>query len=262
MPQEELDNYQLFVSYSGLITNQFPNKFPITKHENFNGLSILGSGLSRISTFDYFVNEHSQPNNQISKFIDYAISINEKLIWFNFFSTRSGSHESILALNFFHAKQLFWTSMYKRLEQQKTTESKGKLSIVDTSESDNFAKWMNVVSSGFNHDPNKSKLTSEVLGKLSTTDNSFLYLYKIGDRAVSACQIHIVGNLASLYWVATAKEEQGKGFARQMVSEIEQRLIEKGISTIHLQSTPAGIKTYKSLGFVEIGKVDLYLSRN
>lgn len=262
MSQEKLDNYQLFVSYSGLITNQFPNSNTTTKIESFNGLSILGSGLSRISTLDYFVNEYAQNRNQISKFVEYANSQNEKLIWFNFFSTSDENHEPILALNFIHAKQLAWTSMYKRLENHKMTECQGNLSIVDSSDTKMFTNWMNVVSSGFNHDPKKSLLTSKVLGKLTTRDQTYFYIYEIGNLAVSACQIHIAGNLASLYWVATAKEEQGKGFAKQMISELEQRLFEIGISTIHLQSTPQGLKTYQSLGFNEIGKIDLYLSRN
>lgn len=112
-----------------------------------------------------------------------------------------------------------------------------------------------------------SKVNNEFETPLSKKQNLFDLAEKFSRKA-TICAVHvdgkivamvagytenIVDNLAYISVVATLPEEQGKGYAKQMLMEFLNICSKKSISAVHLytnQGNLAALNLYKNLGFI------------
>jgi GNAT superfamily N-acetyltransferase len=80
------------------------------------------------------------------------------------------------------------------------------------------------------------------------------------DVPAAALMLHFSHGLAGVYWVGTAPEARGKGFATVLMTRASNLAFEHGARAVILQATPYGEPVYKKLGYEEVTRYPWYLA--
>ncbi len=79
------------------------------------------------------------------------------------------------------------------------------------------------------------------------------YIVLLDGKVVSVVQA-IFNNYVKLGWLATRKEYRGKGFAKQLMNYVIEKLKEQEVDEIKINSHIDLVSLYKELGFEKIGR--------
>lgn len=60
---------------------------------------------------------------------------------------------------------------------------------------------------------------------------------------------NVINNMAYISVVVTLPEEQGKGYAKQLLNEFIEIARKKGLTAVHLYSSPVALRMYIKMGF-------------
>ena len=71
-----------------------------------------------------------------------------------------------------------------------------------------------------------------------------------------ACAIAVVfsANEAKIRQMAVATEHQGKGCGNSIIHSIEAKLVQQGITYLHLHARLTAVRFYEKLGYVRVGQ--------
>lgn len=129
--------------------------------------------------------------------------------------------------------------------------------VEDTEE---VREWAQAFALGFELPSRVAEVFSPV-GGIGTDDDAPLRCFAItrGRRIVSTSMLYLYHGIAGVYCVSTIPEERGKGLAAHATAEPLRRMISIGYRVGVLQSTTAGYKVYRRLGFTDFGAVPLYV---
>lgn len=81
------------------------------------------------------------------------------------------------------------------------------------------------------------------------------------DVPVASSQLVVHGNVAGLYYVATVKAAQRKGYADAITRAAMREGFARGCDLVCLQASPAGRPVYERIGFNVIGEYITYVPR-
>jgi ribosomal protein S18 acetylase RimI-like enzyme len=79
-----------------------------------------------------------------------------------------------------------------------------------------------------------------------------------GDRPLATTSVHVDGDLAGVYFVATMPEARGRGIGSAVTRAAMRYASDAGATRAALQSSDVGVSVYRGLGFVERCVVSAY----
>jgi ribosomal protein S18 acetylase RimI-like enzyme len=197
------------------------------------------------------------PNCNIDKGEDKEININfeDENYSKNWFLTESfvkKNKEQIKKAKLFPVGK--WTNMYLKKEALFPVEKTLNFSIhkLNKNEIESFVK---IVNASFNKEIFSFKLIEEQL-----SGKNFLFLSgKLNNHIVSTAVFYNNENTIGLYFIATKKEYQKKGFASKTIINGMNHFIQKGFTNFILHSTDSGKNLYKKLGFIPENKLRIFV---
>lgn len=102
--------------------------------------------------------------------------------------------------------------------------------------------------------------------------NIFEFLIKAGNQLISLKKNgRIIGTSmifnddfgsAGIYMFSMNKEERGKGYGKQLLNFTLNTIFRAGKKNVVLQATRMGVFLYKSAGFIENSKIDLFITKH
>ncbi len=121
-------------------------------------------------------------------------------------------------------------------------------------------EWAQTFAQGFELPYRVAEVFSPA-GDVGASENASVQYFAITNkrRMVSTSMLYLNHGLAGVYCVSTIPEERGKGLAAHVTAEPLRRVNATGLRVGALQSTTAGYKVYRRLGFTDFGAVPLYV---
>src|SRR5262245_57888180 len=84
------------------------------------------------------------------------------------------------------------------------------------------------------------------------------WIARIGGEAMSNVTLHVSGDIAGIYDLATRPEARGLGLARLLTSCVLDAARAQGATVAVLHSTPMAVELYRRLGFAAYGRLRLF----
>lgn len=132
--------------------------------------------------------------------------------------------------------------------------------IVEVSSSDMLDDWIIPIASGFQSSAQDTKLYLNLIKKAFNSDSNLLkhfILYENG-KPITSASLYFVEEIARLDNVSTLREKQGLGYGKKIVQYCANKSRLAGSKRMEFESSEQGIKLYRKLGFLEVGKSYIY----
>jgi ribosomal protein S18 acetylase RimI-like enzyme len=118
------------------------------------------------------------------------------------------------------------------------------------------AEWMELATVRFGLDATGSSMVKQLME--DNIDHAHWFLAKVDGVPLSKAVLHITGDLAGIYAVATAEEGRGRGLAKALTKHALATARDSGCQLGLLHSTPMAREMYRSLGFRDVATFELW----
>jgi GNAT superfamily N-acetyltransferase len=81
---------------------------------------------------------------------------------------------------------------------------------------------------------------------------------RMDGRVVATAAVVLTGDVAGLYWIATAPEYRGRGVGAELTTSAMEIARDHGAGLCTLQASTMGEPVYRRLGFAGVGEVELF----
>lgn len=150
----------------------------------------------------------------------------------------------------------FWVGMY--IIPIETRKEKilplGEIGFVNTKE--DLTEWLELVSDELF---SGSSLSVDIFNYLLILDCKLLYIRQDGKLIATAMIYHDEYDIDGIYMVCVSRNYRGKGYGKLIMNNILQFLYERKSRLCILQSTRLGISMYKSTGFINSNRYNLFM---
>lgn len=147
-----------------------------------------------------------------------------------------------------------WAAMTHSLSTVKSNDS--ALSIQQITSENEIEHWTKVVATELLADPEMGSALFKTLAKM---DGFYFFLGFCQSKAVACSILFTHENEAGIYLVATDKNFRKRGFGSDITNICLQKAKELGCERVHIQATDIGKKMYASLGFEDMGAVQVVI---
>jgi ribosomal protein S18 acetylase RimI-like enzyme len=86
-----------------------------------------------------------------------------------------------------------------------------------------------------------------------------MFLGTVGGRPVASAMLLVAGRSAGLYNIGVLKRYRGRGFGRAMTEAAVAEGRRRGCALATLYATADGARLYRSMGFQDVGRVDIWV---
>lgn len=118
-----------------------------------------------------------------------------------------------------------------------------------------FSEWLKIVETELMGD---HSLNADVFHFLLENGNCYFYLGFEGKQAIATSFLFVKEKDAGVYLVSTKTSHRKKGFGQEMTRVCILKAKELKCEYAYLQATKLGAGVYKSLGFVNMGAIDVF----
>ncbi len=146
-----------------------------------------------------------------------------------------------------------WTAMTHPLDKLTPQESQ-LLSIQEVTSQNEIQLWGKIVATELMNDP---EMDVQMFAYMIAMETCYFYLGWIGDKAIASAMLFVKEGVGGIYLVATDKEHQKQGFGAAVTNSCLHKAKELNCQRVDIQATDAGKNMYASLGFIDVGKIDV-----
>jgi ribosomal protein S18 acetylase RimI-like enzyme len=149
-----------------------------------------------------------------------------------------------------------WVGMACKLNDVNPRFSAAGIRIVEADNPTLLAVWAETAAAGFQM-TELIKPDFVKVYKAVSLPTVHCYIGFSGTEPVAAASLNL-GREAGAYFVATRPEYRGKGYARELMQHILAQAACAGYDKVVLQASQAGCEVYKSLGFKDYCRMQVY----
>jgi N-acetylglutamate synthase-like GNAT family acetyltransferase len=150
-----------------------------------------------------------------------------------------------------------WAAMTHSLSTLKPNDS--ALTIQEVTSEQDIELWTKIVATELLDDP---EMDSKLFKALVNMEGFYFFLGFLQNKAVACSILFMHENVGGVYLVATDKDFRKRGFGSDITNVCLQKAKELGSERVHIQATDIGKNMYASLGFEEMGAVQVVMVTN